>query len=73
MNNNEIEFDFLNDKKSTKKEGFFDYIYYFLSGILTILYFIVDGFCKIIETIFILDTAIYAIKPKKKKKKKGWF
>lgn len=71
--NNEKEFDFLNDKKTAKKEGIFDYIYYFLSGILIILYFIVNGFCKIIETIFILDTAIYAVTPKKKKRKKGWF
>ena len=71
--NNEKEFEFLNDKKSTKKEGFFDYIYYFLSGILTVLYFIVNGFCKIIETIFILDTIAYAVTPKKKKRKKGWF
>ena len=71
--NNEKEFEFLNDKTPVKKEGIFDYIYYFLSGILTILYFIVNGFCKIIETIFILDTAIYAVTPKKKKRKKGWF
>lgn len=71
--NNEKEIEFLNDKTPAKKEGILDYIYYFLSGILTILYFIVDGFCKIIEAIFILDTTIYAITPKKKKKKRGWF
>lgn len=71
--NNEKELEFLNDKTPVKKEGIFDYIYLFLSGILTILYFIVNGFCKIIETIFILDTVTYAVMPKKKKKKRGWF
>ena len=71
--NNEKDIEFLNDKTPAKKEGIFDYIYYFLSGILTVLYFIVNGFCKIIETIFILDTVTYEVMPKKKKKKRGWF
>jgi hypothetical protein len=71
--NNEKEFDFLNDKKTAKKVDILGVIYYIIIGFLKVLYFIVDIICSIIEGFFILDTALYAIKPKKKKRKKGWF
>lgn len=71
--NNEKEFDFLNDKKTAKKVDILGVIYYIIIGFLKVLYFIVDIICSIIEGFFILDTTLYAIKPKKKKRKKGWF
>lgn len=71
--NNEKEIEFLNDKKTAKKVNVLGVIYYIIIGFLTVLYFIVDIICSIIEGFFILNTILYAIKPKKKKKKKGWF
>ena len=71
--NNEKEFDFLNDKKTAKKVDILGVIYYIIIEFLKVLYFIVDIICSIIEGFFILDTTLYAITPKKKKRKKGWF
>lgn len=80
MNNNEMEFDFLNNNEkqnnnqSTKKD-FSNFLSFIIGGVITIIaymgFFVISAFCFIIKavaTIFLLSSF-----KSKKKRKKGWF